>query len=534
MQTDMQDYPSQIRRRRTFAIISHPDAGKTTLTEKLLLYGGAIQMAGSVRARRSQRQATSDWMELERQRGISITSTVLQFEFEGYVLNLLDTPGHQDFSEDTFRTLMAADSAVMLIDKAKGVEEQTRKLFHVCRRRGIPIFTFINKLDRPGRDPLDLMAELEGALGIQSTAMNWPIGDGPDFRGIYDLASREVHLFERAEHGARRAGVKVTDLSDPALGELIGRSQHDRLREEIELLEAAGERLDRDRVSRGDLTPVYFGSALTNFGVELFLRSFIEMAPPPAPRMCDAGLVRPEDEEFRGFIFKVQANMDPRHRDRLAFLRIVSGKFERDMTVFHPRLGRTVRLTRPQRLFGQEREVAEEGYPGDIIGLTNPGVFTIGDTVCTGQPVRFREFPHFPPEHFAVLRNTRVDRYKQFLKGIQQLSEEGVIQLFYERDAARREPIVGVVGRLQFDVVRYRLETEYGVETALEDTPFRLARWLRVPPDDGHNILWTTGTKHVEDAEGNPAALFNGDWYLNYMQEKNPGLELLETSRELG
>lgn len=524
---------SEIRRRRTFAIISHPDAGKTTLTEKLLLYGGAIQLAGSVRARKNQRQATSDWMKLEQQRGISITTTVLQFEYGGYMMNLLDTPGHQDFSEDTFRTLMAADSAVMLLDKARGVEPQTRKLFHVCRQRGIPIFTFVNKLDRPGKDPLDLLSEIEDILGVKSVPMNWPIGDGTDFRGVYDRRSRQVHLFDRTEHGAKRAPVKVSDLADDSLADLLGQQQLDRLREDVDLLDAAGETYDQDRVDRGDLSPVFFGSAVTNFGVELFLDEFIEMSPAPAGRKTENGIVAPDRPELTGFIFKIQANMDPNHRDRIAFMRVVSGKFEKDMTVHNPRHPKPIRLSRPQRLFGQEREIMEEAYPGDIVGLTNPGVFSIGDTVYSGNPIRFREFPQFQPEHFAVLRNTRIDRYKQFQKGMEQLSEEGVIQLFYDINAARREPIVGVVGRLQFDVVRYRLESEYGVETIMDETPFRMVRWLNIDPNDGHSIVWTTGSRRVEDSRGNSAVLFNGDWYLNYLQEKNPDLELLETSGAL-
>jgi peptide chain release factor 3 len=525
----MSDHLHQINRRRTFAIISHPDAGKTTLTEKLLLYGGAIEHAGSVRARKNQRKATSDWMALEQQRGISVTSTVLQFEYGGYMLNLLDTPGHQDFSEDTYRTLTAADSAVMLLDNAKGVEPQTKKLFHVCRQRGIPIFTFINKLDRPGLEPLELLAEIEDVLGIGSVPVNWPIGDGPDFRGVYDRAAREVHLFERTEHGSRRAPVRATDLSDPALERLLGATRYQKLREEIELLDAAGEEMDQVLVDRGELTPVFFGSAATNFGVELFLNTFIEMAPGPSARPAEDGHVEPHEPGFSGFIFKIQANMDPNHRDRIAFMRVVSGRFERDMTVRNPRLGRQVRLTRPQKLFAQDRILMEEAYPGDIVGLTNPGVFAIGDTVCTGPAVRFAEMPRFSPEHFAVLRNTRMEKYKQFQKGIEQLGEEGVVQVFYDVDAARREPILAAVGRLQFEVVQFRLQSEYGVETVLESTPFRYVRWLDADADTLKAMRFFQGSRRVEDNDGSPAALFDGDWSLKYMAEQHPKVRFLET-----
>ena len=525
----MSDYLSEIQRRRTFAIISHPDAGKTTLTEKLLLYGGAIQTAGSVSARKNQRKATSDWMALEQQRGISITSTVLQFEYDGYMLNLLDTPGHQDFSEDTYRTLVAADSAVMLIDNARGVEPQTRKLFPVCRQRGIPIFTFINKLDRAGREPLDLMKEIEDVLGIRSVPVNWPIGDGDDFRGVYDRRTREVHLFTRTEHGARPAPVQVTDLADPGLEALLGTARCARLRDDIELLDIAGEAMDQDNIDSGEITPMFFGSAVTNFGVEPFLNSFIKMAPGPAPRATAERAIQPDEPEFRGFVFKIQANMDPNHRDRIAFLRVVSGHFERDMTVMNPRLGRTVRLTRPQKLFAQDRILMEEAYPGDIIGLTNPGVFAIGDTLCTGAPVRFQGMPRFAPEHFAVLRNRRTEKYKQFQKGIEQLSEEGVVQLFHNINAARTEPILAVVGRLQFEVVQFRLETEYGVETILEPMPFEVLRWVDASPDDVKDIHWVQNTRRVEDSDGHLAVLFPSMWSLNYMQEQNPKIGFGET-----
>ncbi|MDX1932267.1 MAG: peptide chain release factor 3 [Capsulimonadales bacterium] len=506
----------EVRRRRTFAIISHPDAGKTTLTEKLLLYGGAIQMAGAVHAKKNRRQATSDWMELEKQRGISITSTVLQFPYSGHVLNLLDTPGHQDFSEDTYRTLVAADSALMLIDNAKGVEPQTKKLFHVCRQRGIPIFTFVNKMDRPGKDPLELMTELEDVLGIRSVPVVWPIGDGDLFRGVYDRLNRQLHLFERGD-GSTASRTVETDLTGEAVDSLLGKAAADKLREDLELLDVAGEPLVPEKVLMGEITPMFFGSAMTNFGVELLLSKFIEMSPPPMPRLSEKGDVFPEESEFRGFVFKIQANMDPNHRDRIAFLRVVSGRFEKDMTAFNARSNKSIRLTRPQKLFAAERETVEEAYPGDIIGLTNPGAFQLGDTVCTGPALRFQGFPRFAPEHFAVLRNRKTEKYKQFQKGIQQLSEEGVVQLFHERNAARTEPILGVVGQLQFEVIQFRLLSEYGVETHLDRTPYSFARWATGTPEAIQNAFWGSGTRRVEDDDGHLVVLFESEWGMNYL-----------------
>lgn len=528
----MSELETQIARRRTFAIISHPDAGKTTLTEKLLLYGGAIQLAGSVTAKKNRRQATSDWMELEKQRGISITSTVLQFEYADHVLNLLDTPGHQDFSEDTYRTLVAADAAVMLIDNARGVEPQTIKLFTVCRQRGIPIFTFINKLDRPGLDPLDLMANLEEVLGIRSAPVFWPIGDGDQFQGVYDRQSSQLYLYDRVRHGANKAPVRVVDLADPALDEVIGVQAAQKLRDDIELLDVAGEPLDPERIAKGEITPLFFGSAVTNFGVERFLQRFIELAPAPTPRLAERP-IPPQEPEFRGFVFKIQANMDPNHRDRIAFLRVVSGKFERDMTAFNPRSKKSVRLTRPQKLFASDRETVDEAFPGDIIGLTNPGVFQLGDTVCTGNPVRFQGFPRFAPEHFGVLRNRRSEKYKQFQKGIEQLSEEGVVQLFHERNASRTEPILGVVGQLQFEVIQFRLLSEYGVETGLDRLPYGLARWVQGPEEAIQEVYWGMGTRRVEDSFGNFVCLFESEWGMNHIIENNPKLRFLATALDL-
>jgi peptide chain release factor 3 len=506
-------------RRRTFAIISHPDAGKTTLTEKLLLYGGAVSLAGSVTARKHQRQTASDWMALERERGISVSSTVLAFPYGGCQVNLLDTPGHNDFSEDTYRTLSAVDSAVMVLDGARGIEPQTRKLFEVCRERGIPIFTFVNKLDRPAKHPLVLLDEIEQTLGLRTYPLNWPIGDGPDFRGIFDRQSRSVHLFSRTEHGATRAPVQVADLADPALDALLGTERAATLREDLELLDHAGAEFDPAAIRRGELTPVCFGSALTNFGVELFLRRFLELAPAPGPQRTSNGDVEPGDPTFSGFVFKIQANMDPRHRDRVAFLRVCSGRFSRDMEVWHPRSKRRVRLAPPLRLFGQDREVVEEAYPGDVIGLVNPGLFAIGDTVSEREIGLFPPLPRFQPEHFALLRHSRADRYKQFLKGLEQIEEEGGIQVFYPVSAGKREPILAAVGALQFDVVRYRLEAEYDVETALESLGYSVARWVEGDPLEIAALGDGRGRLRTEDRDGRPVLLFTTAWDLRYAEE---------------
>ncbi len=518
---------SEAARRRTFAIISHPDAGKTTLTEKLLLYGGAIQLAGSVHARKSQRKSTSDWMELEKQRGISVTSTVLQFEYLGQVLNLLDTPGHNDFSADTYRTLTAADSAVMLIDNAKGVEAQTKKLFAVCRQRGIPIFTFVNKMDHPGRGPLTLLTEVENVLGIRSVPVNWPIGQGDEFRGIYDRESKHVHLYERTAHGATKAELRVLDVDDPALESVIGTDLYAQLLEDIELIEIAGEELDLERVGKGELTPVFFGSAITNFGVEPFLQRFLSMAPPPAARCSDGEWVAPE-APFSGFVFKIQANMDPAHRDRIAFMRVVSGRFEKDMEVVHGRTGKKLRLTRPQRLFAQERETVEEAYAGDVVGLTNPGAFKLGDTLSVDRGVEFEEVPAFTPETFATLVNRDVTRFKHFDKGVEQLTEEGLVDLFWDRRSGRREPILGAVGRLQFEVVQFRLATEYGVKADIEPLAFEKILWLKGDETDIAEAYFGTGNRLVEDAVGNPALLTMDERSGDYLARRHPKIEFLD------
>jgi len=517
---------AEVARRRTFAIISHPDAGKTTLTEKLLLYGGAIEVAGAVRSRRAQRHTTSDWMAIEQTRGISITSTVLQFEFEGYCLNLLDTPGHEDFSEDTYRTLAATDSAVMVLDSAKGIEPQTRKLFEVCRMRQIPIICFINKLDHPGRDPFELVAEIEKELNVSAVPMNWPIGNGPNFQGVFDLRTREVLRFERTSHGAHMAPVTVTGLSDPMLEEMLGPTATNDLREAAELLEGAGADFDHDQFAHGKLIPVFFGSAINNFGVEPFLRSVLDLAPAPVAR----GGIDPCDPTFTGFVFKIQANMDKRHRDRLAFMRVTSGVFEKDMLVHHTRLGREVRMTRPHRLFARERETIEKAYPGDVIGFVNPGLFHIGDAVSSGAPVEFERIPRFAPEHFGMLRAKQVTRQKQFQKGLGQLEEEGVMQVLTLHEGLKSEPILAVVGELQFDVLRSRLETEYDVETTINVLPYKIARWVDRDIDEVAKMSLPSKSRLAVDTDGKPVVLFTSSWELEYAEKENPGVRFSAAS----
>ncbi|PSB52675.1 peptide chain release factor 3 [filamentous cyanobacterium Phorm 6] len=515
-----------VERRRNFAIISHPDAGKTTLTEKLLLYGGAIHEAGSVKARRAQRHATSDWMAMEQQRGISITSTVLQFEYQNYHINLLDTPGHQDFSEDTYRTLAAADNAVMLEDAAKGLEPQTRKLFEVCKLRRLPIFTFFNKLDRPSRDPLDLLDEIEKELGLQTYAVNWPIGTGDRFKGVFDRRGRKIHLFERTKHGSRAAVDTVIELGDPRIEDLLEQDLYYQLKEELELLDELGTELDLDLVRAGKMTPVFFGSAMSNFGVELFLDAFLDYAMKPIARKSSVGELPPTYEDFTGFVFKLQANMDPRHRDRVAFIRVCTGKFEKDMNVTHARTGKTVRLSRPQKLFAQDRESIEVAYPGDVIGLNNPGVFAIGDTIYTGQKLEYEGIPCFSPELFAVLRNPNPSKFKQFRKGVSELQEEGAVQIMYSVDESKREPILAAVGQLQFEVVQFRMQSEYNVETAIEMLPYSVARWV----DGGWDALAKVGrlfnTVTVKDSWGRPVLLFRNEWNCRQVEGEHPVLRL--------
>lgn len=519
----------EVYRRRTFAIISHPDAGKTTLTEKLLLYAGAVDQAGSVRARKNQRSATSDWMAMEQQRGISITSTVLQFEYQSRIFNLLDTPGHRDFSEDTYRTLMAADSAIMVLDSAKGIESQTKKLFEVCRQRGLPILTFINKLDHPGRDPLELLDEIEQVLALRVSPMNWPIGSGTDFQGVYELQNHRVLLFQRTAHGQFRAPLQVTDLYDPLLEATIGSRAYRQLREDAELLAGAGAPFDQTEFLNGTLTPVFFGSALNNFGVEPFLGALIELAPSPRPRESSSGLIAPTDESFSGIVFKIQANMDPMHRDTMAFLRICSGRFEKDMMVHHPRLGRKIRMSRPHRLFARDRETVDEAYAGDIIGLSNPGIFRIGDTVCAGDSFEYAPIPPFQPECFAILRNLTIEKYKQFNKGLEQLREEGVVQVLYAVDQARREPILGAVGDLQFEVVVSRLAAEYNVEAVVERVPYSEARWVTGEEADIRTMILPSQSLRTRDPHQHTVTLFASAWDVKYAVEKNPRLKFHTT-----
>lgn len=513
--------------RRTFAIISHPDAGKTTLTEKLLLFGGAIREAGAVKGKKARRHATSDWMEIEKQRGISVTSTVLQFSYRQRRINILDTPGHEDFSEDTYRTLTAADSAVMLIDAAKGVEPQTIKLFEVCRMRQIPIFTFINKLDRQGKDPLALLEELEEVLGIRSCPMNWPIGMGQDFRGIYN---RTDGRFERyTERGGETENMAAEDIDSEALTEALGAELHERLKEEVMLLDIAGDPFDAHLVAEGKLTPVYFGSAIANFGVETFLNQFVDLAPAPGARHTDQGLVQPDDEAFSGFVFKIQANMNPAHRDRVAFIRMCSGKFERGMNVNHVRTGKRVSLAQPQQFFGQGREIIDEAYPGDIIGIFDPGLFRIGDTLCETGAFQFEKLPMFSPEHFARVMVKNTLKYKQFHKGLEQISEEGAIQVF--RQSNRTEDLLlGAVGQLQFEVFQYRMKSEYGAEVELSYLPYSVARWLELPMpveelnyDRYSNIL-------VKDQDDRFVMLFPNEYATHWVVDKNPGVVLHATS----
>jgi len=529
--TDLEaELQTAVEHRRNFAIISHPDAGKTTLTEKLLLYGGAIHEAGAVKARRAQRKATSDWMAMEQQRGISITSTVLQFEYHNCQINLLDTPGHQDFSEDTYRTLAAADNAVMLIDAAKGLEPQTRKLFEVCKMRKLPIFTFVNKLDRPGREPLELLDEIEQELGLQTYAVNWPIGTGDRFKGVFDRRNQQIHLFERSAHGSREAVSTVIDLGAPRIEQLLDQDLYHQFKDDLELIEGIGPELDSDLVHQGKMTPVFFGSAMTNFGVELFLDTFLDYALKPGARNSNLGEMQPTYPEFSGFVFKLQANMDPKHRDRVAFIRVCTGKFEKDMTVSHSRTGKTIRLSRPQKLFAQDRESIDYAYPGDVIGLNNPGVFAIGDTIYNGQKIEYEGIPSFSPEIFASLRNPNPSKFKQFLKGVSELREEGAVQIMYSADEMKREPILAAVGQLQFEVVQFRLLQEYGVETLLDLLPYTVARWVTA----GWEALEKAGrlfnSVTVKDSLGRPVLLFRNEWNCQQVEGDCPELKLSAVS----
>ena len=526
----------EIKRRRTFAIISHPDAGKTTLTEKLLLYGGAIQTAGSVKGKASSKHAVSDWMELEKQRGISITSSVLQFEYGGFCVNILDTPGHQDFSEDTYRTLMAADQAVMVIDAAKGIEPQTRKLFRVCAMRNIPIFTFINKLDREARSPYELMEQLENEFGIGTYPMNWPIGCGRDFKGVYDRESKTVQAFTEAHSGSSRIHATEIPVSDEsAIEEYIGKKLKATLEDDIELLDGAGYEFDYDQVKCGKLSPVFFGSALNNFGVEQFLESFLKLTSSPLPRLAGDDYIDPFDTGFSAFVFKIQANMNKAHRDRIAFMRICSGKFERDREYYHVQGDKVLRLAQPQQLMASDRAIIDEAYAGDIIGVFDPGMFSIGDTICEkGSRIKFEGIPTFAPEHFAGVERIDTMKRKQFEKGMEQIAQEGAIQMFHDPHTGYEEVIVGVVGVLQFEVLEYRLKTEYGVEIRRRDLPFECIRWIESSETDINSLNLTSDTRHVQDFRGNDLLLFTSEWCITWALQKNPGLKLREFNREDG
>ena len=514
----------EVARRRTFAIISHPDAGKTTLTEKLLLYAGAIELAGAVRGRQARRHATSDWMDIEQKRGISITSAAIEFELKGRRISLIDTPGHNDFSEDTYRALIAADGVVMVIDAAKGVEDQTRKLFEVCRRHRLPILTFINKFDRPTKDPLELLDDVEQTLGIAAAPVNWPLGSAERFRGVYDLRSQTLLRYEREAQGQYRAPVDLSSLDDPVAHEMVGDNLYAHFRESLDVIREAGTSFDLAEYRAGRQTPMFFGSALTNFGIEPFLEALIEFAPAPQPHLSETGVVSATDEQFTGFVFKIQANMDPRHRDRVAFVRVCSGRFTKDMTLFNSRLGKSLRASRAYRFFGRDRETIQVAYAGDIIGLVNPGQFKIGDTLHSGPAVRFPDLPRFPAEHFGRVR-LKDTRYKQFDEGVKQLEEEGLMQVFF-LSAGRREPIIGVVGALQFDVIASRLRGEYNVTAEVEPVAYAAARWIGSadsPPLSGSNAM-------AVDRHDRRVILFESEWGLRYFERHHPDVVLLAES----
>ena len=526
----MSNLRKEIEKRRTFAIISHPDAGKTTLTEKFLLYGGAINLAGSVKGKATARHAVSDWMEIEKQRGISVTSSVLQFNYDGYCINILDTPGHQDFSEDTYRTLMAADSAVMVIDGSKGVEAQTRKLFKVCVMRHIPIFTFINKMDRDANDTFDLLGEIETELGIETCPVNWPIGSGKEFKGVYDRNTKQVRLFSDTLKGTKEGTEKIISIDDPSLVDEIGEEFYQKLVDDIELLDGASAEFDIDLVSKGELSPVFFGSALTNFGVETFLQHFLQMTHAPLARKADCGLVEPFKDDFSAFVFKIQANMNKNHRDRIAFMRIVSGKFEAGMEVFHVQGKKNIKLSQPQQMMADERKMVEEAYAGDIIGIFDPGIFSIGDTLTTAKDkFAFEGIPTFAPEHFARVRLIDSMKRKQFVKGVTQIAQEGAIQIFQEYKGGMEEIIVGVVGVLQFDVLKFRLESEYNVDIRLENLPYEHIRWIENKEEvDVDALSGTSDMKKVIDMKGNPLLLFINAWSVGMTLDRNKGLVLTE------
>ena len=527
----MSDFINEVQKRRTFAIISHPDAGKTTLTEKFLLYGGAISLAGTVKGKKNTRHATSDWMEIEKQRGISVTSSVLQFNYDGYCINILDTPGHQDFSEDTYRTLMAADCAVMVIDASKGVEEQTRKLFKVCTMRNIPIFTFVNKMDREAKDPYELMEEIEQELGIQTCAVNWPIGSGKRFKGVYERNDQTVVRFIPVDGGKREVETSIVPANDPSLVNEIEDELYQKLQEDIELLDMAGNEFDLERVRIGKLSPVCFGSALTNFGIEPFLKHFLAMTSAPLARFAGEVEVDPLGEDFSAFVFKIQANMNKSHRDRMAFMRICSGKFTKGMEVYHYQGGKKIKLNQSKQLMADERQEVDEAFSGDIIGVFDPGIFSIGDTITTGKKrFAFDGIPTFAPEYFCLIRNKDTMKRKQFVKGVEQIAKEGAIQIFTDIGGGMEEIIVGVVGVLQFEVLEHRLNNEYNVEIVKSPLPYQYIRWLKMD-GDLKTLNLSSDTKKVQDLKGQPLLLFTNDWGVRWAMDKNPGLELLSFSK---
>lgn len=526
----------EIKRRRTVAIISHPDAGKTTLTEKFLLYGGAVQEAGAVRARKNQRSATSDWMEMERKRGISVTSTVLQFPYGDYVMNLLDTPGHQDFSEDTYRILTAVDSVIMVIDAAKGIETQTLKLFEVCRKRMIPIFTFINKMDRPTRDPLDLLDEIEKVLQIGVYPINWPLGTGFEFKGVFDRLAKQVHLFERTTGGAYKAPVAVGGIAEAFVQETLEPDVYAQVVEELEMLDIAGEEFNHAEVLSGMITPVFFGSAMNNFGVQLLLDNIFKYAPSPGSYPSSLGQLEPTRADFSGFVFKIQANMDPKHRDRIAFVRICTGKYSKNLAVHHSRTGRKVKLSNAHTLFGQERESVEEAFAGDIVGLISSDRFGIGDTLSETSGLIYEGIPYFAPEHFIFLNNPNPSNYKRYRDGLDQLLQEGVIQGFDLHTHSSNNFILGAVGPLQFDVVQYRLESEYKAETERIPANWSVLRWVdpEIDPARLDRSILPVGAISGKDRDGNAVLLFTNDWSMKLFMDKQPEIKLADTPFRAG
>jgi peptide chain release factor 3 len=518
----------EIARRRTFAIVSHPDAGKTTLTEKLLLYGGAVHLAGSVTARKKERATVSDWMEIERKRGISVSSTVLNFDYKGIRINLLDTPGHNDFSEDTYRVLNAVDSVVMVIDGGKGIELQTKKLFEVCRRRKIPVLTFVNKMDRPALNTLSILDEIEQVLNITTYPLNWPLGSGGDFKGLWDRRTGLVHLFERTVGGAFKAPVNTHGFDDATIKELLGENTHAAVKEEIELVEHAVPSLDPQTVLNGDITPVFFGSAANNFGVELLLNGFLEFSPPPLSRRSGETAIEPQTDVFSGFIFKIQANLDPRHRDRMAFIRIVSGKFTRDMPVTHVQSGKKLRLSNSNSVFGRDRTSIDEAFAGDIIGIVGGDYLSIGDTLSEDPGISYHEIPRFPPECFSYIHNPIPSNFKRFQNGLDQLIQEGLVHCFELLGTGTRTPVLAAVGPLQFDLVHYRLESEYGAVSRLEPAPWKFARWIEGYDSKNDTLQLQNSTVRALDRNGAMVLLFAGEWHINYFLQNNKGVVLKE------